>query len=63
MPVTVIGQDKIERIGALRLNEVLTEQAGLQIISDHGTGVQFFGKRKPGAPELPAWTELVTGLQ
>ncbi|MBO9199170.1 MULTISPECIES: hemin-degrading factor [Niastella] len=25
--------------------------------------VQFFGKRKPGAPELPAWTELVTGLQ
>ncbi|THU37240.1 hemin-degrading factor [Niastella caeni] len=25
--------------------------------------VQFFGKRKPGAPELSAWTELVTGLQ
>lgn len=25
--------------------------------------VQFFGKRKPGSPELPAWTELVTGLQ
>jgi len=25
--------------------------------------VQFFGKRKPGTPELPAWTELVTGLQ
>lgn len=25
--------------------------------------VQFFGKRKPGAAELPAWTELVTGLQ
>jgi putative hemin transport protein len=25
--------------------------------------VQFFGKRKPGMPELPAWKELVTGLQ
>ncbi|MET3881693.1 putative hemin transport protein [Chitinophagaceae bacterium OAS944] len=25
--------------------------------------VQFFGKRKPGSAELPAWTELVTGLQ
>jgi putative hemin transport protein len=25
--------------------------------------VQFFGKRKPGMPELPAWTELVTRLQ
>ncbi|NML20410.1 hemin-degrading factor [Pseudoflavitalea sp. G-6-1-2] len=25
--------------------------------------VQFFGKRKPGIPELPAWTSLVNGLQ
>jgi putative hemin transport protein len=25
--------------------------------------VQFFGKRKPGKPELPAWTTFVTGLQ
>ncbi|THU37236.1 TonB-dependent receptor [Niastella caeni] len=43
VPVTVIGQDKIERIGALRLNEVLTEQVGLQIISNHGTGLQLQG--------------------
>jgi outer membrane receptor for ferrienterochelin and colicins len=43
VPVTVIGQDKIERIGALRLNEVLIEQVGLQIISDHGTGIQLQG--------------------
>jgi outer membrane receptor for ferrienterochelin and colicins len=43
VPVTVIGLNKIERIGALRLNEVLSEQAGLQIISDHGTGVQLQG--------------------
>jgi outer membrane receptor for ferrienterochelin and colicins len=41
--VTVIGQDKIERIGALRLNEVLMEQVGLQIITDHGTGIQLQG--------------------
>lgn len=25
--------------------------------------VQFFGKRKPGTPELPAWTSFVNGLQ
>ena len=43
VPVTIIGQDKIERIGALRLNEVLAEQAGLQIITDHGTGLQLQG--------------------
>ncbi|AHV94023.1 hemin-degrading factor [Bordetella holmesii] len=24
--------------------------------------VQFFGERKPGKPELPAWRELMTGL-
>ena len=24
--------------------------------------VQFFGKRKPGEPELEAWRELVSGL-
>jgi outer membrane receptor for ferrienterochelin and colicins len=43
VPVTVITQSTIERIGALRLNEVLAEQAGLQIISDHGTGIQVQG--------------------
>jgi putative hemin transport protein len=25
--------------------------------------VQFFGKRKPGSPELPAWTAFAAGLQ
>lgn len=25
--------------------------------------VQFFGMRKPGKPELPAWTNYITGLQ
>jgi putative hemin transport protein len=36
----------------------------LEIFDANGNMVvQFFGKRKPGAAELPAWTELVTGLQ
>jgi putative hemin transport protein len=36
----------------------------LEIFDANGNMVlQLFGKRKPGAPELPAWTELVTGLQ
>ena len=36
----------------------------LEIFDANGNMVvQFFGKRKPGTPELPAWTELVTGLQ
>jgi outer membrane receptor for ferrienterochelin and colicins len=43
VPVTIINQKNIERIGALRLNEVLAEQAGLQIITDHGTGIQLQG--------------------
>ena len=43
VPVTVIGQSAIERIGALRLNEVLMEQVGLQVITDHGTGLQLQG--------------------
>jgi putative hemin transport protein len=36
----------------------------LEIFDANGNMVvQFFGKRKPGTAELPAWTELVTGLQ
>ncbi|MEM1135706.1 MAG: TonB-dependent receptor [Bacteroidota bacterium] len=43
MPVNVIQGENIEKIGALRLNEVLAEQVGLQITSDHGTGLQMQG--------------------
>ena len=43
MPVQVIDQTQIERIGSLRLDEVLQEQTGLQMISDHGSGLQMQG--------------------
>lgn len=43
VPVTVIQQSQIKNMGSLRLNEVLGEQTGLAIVSDHGTGVQMQG--------------------
>ena len=43
MPVQVITQEQIDRIGSLRLNEVLQEQTGLQTVSDHGAGLQMQG--------------------
>ncbi len=43
MPVSVIKGEDIERMGALRLNEVLAEQTGIQVIQDHGSGVQVQG--------------------
>ncbi|WKN43025.1 TonB-dependent receptor [Tunicatimonas pelagia] len=43
VPAQVITGEQIERIGALRLNEVLQEQTGLQMISDHGAGLQMQG--------------------
>lgn len=43
MPVTVIGNQAIQETGAVRLSEVLSEQTGLQIVSNHGTGLQMQG--------------------
>ncbi len=43
MPVTVIGQAQIRQMGSVRLNDVLQEQTGLALVSDHGTGVQVQG--------------------
>lgn len=43
MPVTLIKGADIQRMGALRLNEVLAEQTGIQVIQDHGSGVQMQG--------------------
>jgi len=43
MPVTVIGQEEIQETGAMRLSEVLREQTGLQVVSNHGTGLQMQG--------------------
>ncbi|KAB7729279.1 TonB-dependent receptor [Rudanella paleaurantiibacter] len=43
MPVTVIGREQIRQMGALRLNDVLQEQTGLAIVTDHGQGLQVQG--------------------
>jgi outer membrane receptor for ferrienterochelin and colicins len=43
IPVQLIDKEQIERIGSLRLDEVLQEQTGLQMISDHGSGLQMQG--------------------
>ncbi len=41
--VTVISAEQIQQMNALRLDEVLLEQTGLQVVSDHGTGLQMQG--------------------
>lgn len=43
LPVSVIKSKTIESMGALRLNEVMAEQTGIQVIQDHGAGVQIQG--------------------
>ncbi|GAB3830504.1 TonB-dependent receptor [Pontibacter rugosus] len=43
IPVDVITKEQISQIGVVRLNEVLSEQTGLQLISNHGTGLQIQG--------------------
>ena len=43
MPVSIVGQEEIDRIGSVRLDDVLREQTGLMITSDHGSGLQMQG--------------------
>lgn len=43
LPVTVITSAQVQETGGLRLSEVLREQTGLQISSDHGAGLQMQG--------------------
>lgn len=43
VPVTIIPKAQIRSMGSLRLNDVLGEQTGLTIVSDHGTGIQIQG--------------------
>lgn len=43
LPVEVIKAKQIEQIGALRINEVLQEQTGLQLTSGHGSGLMMQG--------------------
>ncbi|QKZ12166.1 TonB-dependent receptor plug domain-containing protein [Spirosoma sp. KUDC1026] len=43
MPVTVINKAQIQQMGSLRLNDVLREQTGLALVTDHGQGIQVQG--------------------
>lgn len=43
LPVTVIGKEDIFRQSAVRLSDILSEQVGLFIMQDHGSGVQMQG--------------------
>lgn len=43
IPVSVVGKQEIERSGSMRLSDILAEQTGMQIVSDHGTGLQVQG--------------------
>lgn len=43
IPVTVISNEQIKSMGSMRLDEVLAEQTGLNIVADHGSGIQLQG--------------------
>jgi outer membrane receptor for ferrienterochelin and colicins len=43
MPISVVGKKAIQESGGIRLSEVLSEQTGLQIVSNHGAGLQMQG--------------------
>jgi outer membrane receptor for ferrienterochelin and colicins len=43
VPVEVINQAEIRSSGSLRLSDILDEQIGLNVVSDHGTGIQVQG--------------------
>jgi outer membrane receptor for ferrienterochelin and colicins len=42
-PVTVISKREIQNSGSQRLGEILSEQIGMTLTSDHGTGIQVQG--------------------
>lgn len=43
MPVQVVNRQQIQETGAMRITDLLREQTGLQIVADHGTGLQMQG--------------------
>jgi outer membrane receptor for ferrienterochelin and colicins len=42
-PVSVVSNKEIKQAGSLRLNDILLEQVGMTLTSDHGTGIQLQG--------------------
>lgn len=43
IPVMVISNEQIKNMGSMRLGDVLAEQTGLSVVSDHGSGIQLQG--------------------
>ena len=43
VPILVVPKQEIQQSGNIRLNEVLSEQLGLYLIQNHGTGLQMQG--------------------
>jgi len=43
MMVNLVKKEQIQQMGSLRLNEILQEQTGLAIVTDHGQGIQMQG--------------------
>lgn len=43
VPISVVDKKEIEQSGSIRLSDVLAEQIGMNIVSDHGTGIQVQG--------------------
>lgn len=43
IPVSVVSGEEIQRSGSMRLSDILSEQTGMQIVNDHGTGLQVQG--------------------
>lgn len=55
-----LRQDAIDEAWVVRKPSEAGIVTGIELIDKEGTMFnQFFGKRKPGIPELPEWTKLV----
>ncbi len=43
VPIAVVNKQEIEQSGSIRLSDVLAEQIGMNVVSNHGTGIQVQG--------------------
>lgn len=43
VPVAIVDQEEIETTGSIRLTDILDEQIGMNVVSNHGTGIQVQG--------------------
>ena len=47
IPVSVISSKTLYQSGSLRLNDILAEQTGIQVIDNYGKGIQVFHQNTP----------------